>query len=352
MTDRPTSAASASSSAVKLPGTTAGLSQFPAVRLRRRRSSDWMRRLVQENHLQTSDLIWPIFVQEENGRSPVPSLPGVDRIGPDLWVDVAGEAKALGIPAIALFPVVPSHRKTHACEEAWRADNLVCRAMRAIRAEVDGLGLIADVALDPYNASGQDGLLSDTGEVLNDETLEALIKQSLAQADAGAHILAPSDMMDGRIAAIRAALDDAGYSEVALMSYAAKFASAFYGPFRDAVGSSGALMGDKKTYQLNPANVREAELEARYDVDEGADMLIVKPGLPYLDILYRISQTSPLPVYAYQVSGEYAMMMAAAANGWLDQQAIVAETLMAFKRAGADGIWSYAALDLARALKS
>ncbi len=350
MTDRPTPA-TAVSPARTLASNRASLSQFPAVRLRRRRSSDWMRRLVQENHLQVSDLIWPIFVQEENGRTPVPSLPGVDRIGPDLWVEVASQAQALGIPAIALFPVVPAHRKTHACEEAWRADNLVCQAMRSIRAGVNGLGLIADVALDPYNATGQDGLLSESGEVLNDETLEALIKQSLAQADAGAHILAPSDMMDGRIAVIRAALDEAGHSSVALMSYAAKFASAFYGPFRDAVGSSGALLGDKKTYQLNPANVREAELEAQYDIEEGADMLIVKPGLPYLDILQRISATSPIPVYAYQVSGEYAMLKAAAAQGWLDEQATVSETLMAFKRAGADGIWSYAALDLARSMK-
>lgn len=324
---------------------------YPATRMRRRRQSDWMRRMVQETHLRVEDLIWPIFLQEENGASDIASLPGVQRLGPDRIVDAVGEAKELGIPAVALFPHVPQELKVEDCSEAWRPDNLVHRSLRSLSASVPDIGLIGDVALDPYNPTGQDGLMDEAGRILNDETNQALVKQSLALAEAGAHIISPSDMMDGRIAAIRSALDEQGMIDVALMSYSAKYASAYYGPFRDAIGSKGALLGDKKTYQMNPANGAEADDELLLDLAEGADMLMIKPGMPYLDIVYRASQLTNVPIVVYQVSGEYAMLKAAAQNGWLDGDKVMMEALMGFKRAGASAIWTYAAVDVARALK-
>jgi len=323
---------------------------FPASRPRRLRRAPWMRALVAENVLSPGDLIWPCFVVEgENRSEPVASMPGVARLSIDRLVEKAEETAALGIPAIAIFPQTPPEAKTEGCEEAWNPDNLVNRATRAVKAAVPEIGVMLDVALDPYNSLGHDGILRD-GEVINDETLLCLEKQTLAQAEAGADILGPSDMMDGRIGVMRRALEAHEFQNVAIMSYAAKYASAFYGPFRDAVGSGGALAGDKKTYQMDPANSDEALREVAQDVAEGADMVMVKPGMPYLDICRRVAETGT-PTFAYQVSGEYAMLRAAMAAGWLDETAGMLESLMAFRRAGCAGILTYFAHDAARALR-
>lgn len=323
---------------------------FPQTRLRRNRRSPWLRRLVAETTLSTADLIWPIFVVDgENRREAVPSMPGVERLSIELLVHAVAEAGALGIPAVAVFPYTEERLKTPGAEEAFNPDNIVCRAVRAIKRATPDIGVICDVALDPFNSDGHDGLVRDN-IILNDESVEVLVKQALAQADAGCDILAPSDMMDGRIGAIRCALDDAGHQDVALLSYAAKFASGFYGPFRDAVGSAGALKGDKKTYQMNPANIDEALREVEMDIDEGADMVMVKPGLPYLDVVRAVKEAFAMPTFVYNVSGEYAMLRGAGDAGWLDYDQVLMETLMSFKRAGADGILTYAAKDAARLL--
>ncbi len=324
---------------------------FPATRHRRLRSTAPLRALVRENVLTQDDLIWPVFVRDGEGvREEVPSMPGVLRRSVDLTVEAAAEAAELGIPAICLFPYTDPALKTEDCAEAWNPENLSNRAIRAIKAEVPGIAVMTDIALDPYNINGHDGYVVD-GEIVNDETVEALVKMALAQADAGADILGPSDMMDGRIGAMRAALEAAGHRNVTIMSYAAKYASAFYGPFRDAVGASGALKGDKKTYQMDPANTDEALRLIERDLSEGADMVMVKPGMPYLDICRRVKESFGAPTFAYQVSGEYAMIEAAAANGWLDGEKAMLESLMAFKRAGCDGILTYFAPRVARLLK-
>lgn len=324
---------------------------YPRTRMRRNRRHPWSRDLVRENVLTPHDLIWPVFVHEgENTREAIPSMPGVERLSIDLLVAAAADAASLGIPAIALFPVVPPAKKTEGAEEAWNPDNLVCRAMRALSETVPQLGIVGDVALDPFTSHGQDGLVVDD-YVVNDASVEALCKQALNQAAAGCDVIAPSDMMDGRIGAIRDALDKAGHVDVSIMSYAAKYASKFYGPFRDAVGSSGQLgKGDKKTYQMDPANGDEAIREVALDLEEGADMVMVKPGMPYLDIVRRVKESFGAPTYAYQVSGEYAMLCAAGQNGWLEFDAVLMESLVGFKRAGADGILTYGAVDIARAL--
>ncbi|GAB6053566.1 porphobilinogen synthase [Magnetospira thiophila] len=328
-----------------------GLGSYPWTRLRRNRKQDWSRRMVRETTLTPDDLIWPVFVIEgDNARQPVASMPGVDRLSINLLVEEVGRAADLGIPAVALFPYTDPDLKTPDAQEAYNPENLVCRAVRALKAAHPHMGVICDVALDPYNSNGHDGLVQD-GIILNDETNEALCLQAVAQAEAGCDINAPSDMMDGRIGEIRQALDTAGHQQVQILSYAAKYASAFYGPFRDAVGSGGALKGDKKTYQMDPANTDEALREVALDIAEGADMLMVKPGLPYLDIIRRIKETFGMPTFAYNVSGEYAMLKAAAANGWLDHDAALMETLISFKRAGADGIFTYAAREAARLLR-
>lgn len=325
---------------------------FPQTRMRRVRQFDWSRRLVSENQLSVDDLIWPLFIHEgENKQEPVPSMPGVNRLSLDLMVDAIIEAAELKIPAVALFPATDAGLKTDDAREAFNPENLVCRAVRKIKELNLNIGILCDVALDPYSSHGQDGLVQD-GYVVNDETLEALCKQSVVQAEAGCDIIAPSDMMDGRIGAIRQALDAAGFEHVQIMSYAAKYASAFYGPFRDAVGSSGNLgSGDKRTYQMNPANTDEALREVALDISEGADMVMVKPGMPYLDIVHRVKENFGVPTYAYQVSGEYAMLSAAAQQGWLDREKVMLESLLSFKRAGADGILTYFAKDAARVLK-
>ena len=304
--------------------------------------------MVREHRLCPADFILPVFVHEAEGKHPISSMPGVYRHDLAGLVEVAKEAASCGIPGLAIFPVVPSERKTEDAAEAWRKDNLMCQAVGEIKNAGVEIGLICDVALDPYTSHGQDGIVED-GVVVNDITLDALCKQALAQAEAGCDVIAPSDMMDGRIAAIRATLDLAGYSEVLILSYAAKYASAFYGPFRDAVGSKGNLgTGDKRTYQMDPANTDEALREVASDLDEGADMVMVKPGLPYLDIIRRVKETFKVPTAAYHVSGEYAMIHAAAQNGWLDLEAAMMESLLSFKRAGADAILTYAALDASK----
>ncbi|MEC8389352.1 MAG: porphobilinogen synthase, partial [Planctomycetota bacterium] len=324
---------------------------FPSQRLRRLRQAPWLRNLVQEHRLHVSDLIWPIFVQEGDHRaSPVESMPGVERLTIDLAIQKAQEAQQLGIPAIAIFPATPSTLKTPEAEEALNPENLACRAVRAVKAEVPNIGIICDVALDPYSSHGQDGLVRN-GIVVNDETVEVLCRQAVVQAEAGCDVIAPSDMMDGRVGAIRKALDSAGFEQVSILAYAAKYASAFYGPFRDAVGSAANLgSGDKKTYQMNPSNTQEALQEVALDVQEGADMVMVKPGMPYLDIVQRVKATFEVPTFAYQVSGEYAMLSAAAEKGWLNREQVMMESLLAFKRAGADGILTYFALEVARSL--
>ncbi len=324
---------------------------FPAARFRRLRRTDALRRLAQENVLTTNDLIWPIFVRDGTGiEEPVPSMPGVHRLSVDRAVAAAERAAGLGIPALCIFPYTDPALRTDDCAEAWNPDNLANRAIRAIKAAVPQLAIMTDVALDPYNANGHDGLVVD-GVILNDETVEALVKMSLAQAEAGADILGPSDMMDGRIGAMRQALEMAGHRDVAILSYAAKYASAFYGPFRDAVGASGRLVGDKKTYQMNPGNSDEALRLVARDLAEGADMVMVKPGMPYLDICRRVKDTFGAPTYAYQVSGEYAMIKAAAANGWIDGHKAMVESLLGFKRAGCDGILTYFAPEMAALLQ-
>jgi porphobilinogen synthase len=321
-------------------------------RPRRNRKADWARRLVRETTLTVDDLIWPIFLLDgERRREPVATMPGVERLSVDEAVRAVEGAAALGVPAVALFPYTDPAVRNPDGSEALNPDNLVCRALKSLKREVPGIGLITDVALDPYTSHGHDGLLE--GErILNDATVATLARQALVQAEAGSDVIAPSDMMDGRVGAIRAALDDAGRADVQIMSYAAKYASAFYGPFRDAIGTGKALTGDKKTYQMDPGNGDEALLEAELDVAEGADMLMVKPGLPYLDVVRRLKDRFRMPTYAYQVSGEYAMIRAAAQNGWLDGDAAMMESLAAFKRAGADGVLTYFAVDAARRLKA
>jgi porphobilinogen synthase len=323
---------------------------FPAIRMRRNRKAPWSRRLVAEHRLSPSDLIWPMFVVDGDARRiPVASMPGVERLSVDLIVEAAKEAERLGIPAIALFPFTDPKKRSEEAHEAFNADNLVCRATRAIKAAKLDLGVILDVALDPYTSHGHDGLLIGD-EIANDETNAALVKQALVQAEAGTDVLAPSDMMDGRIGIIRGALEAAGFKNAQIMSYAAKYASAFYGPFRDAVGSTGLLKGDKRTYQMDPANTEEALREVAIDLDEGADMVMVKPGMPYLDVVRRVAEEFGVPTFAYQVSGEYAMLAGAFERGWLDADKTMLESLLAFKRAGASGVLTYFAPKAARLL--
>ena len=325
---------------------------YPATRLRRTRASAWSRALHRETVLTPADLIWPLFVTEGVGvEDPIGSLPGVSRWSVDLVVKRAAEAQALGIPCVALFPNTQSERRSDDGAEALNSDNLMCRAIKAIKQACgEQIGVLTDVALDPYTSHGQDGLVDGLGYVVNDATVDVLVGQSLNQAAAGADVIAPSDMMDGRIAAIREALEGAGHANVQIMSYAAKYASALYGPFRDAVGSGGLLKGDKKTYQMDPANAEEALREVELDLAEGADSVMVKPGLPYLDIVRRVKDTFQVPVFAYQVSGEYAMIEAAVAVGAGNRDAMVLETLLAFKRAGASGVLTYHAAHAARLL--
>lgn len=327
------------------------LGAYPLIRLRRNRSTQWVRDLVAENRLGVEDLIWPLFVREDSEtEAEIASMPGVRRHSIAEAIDAVREAAALDIPAVAIFPHVDDALKTPDAREAYNPENLVCRAVRAISEAVPEIGIVCDVALDPFNSQGHDGIVRD-GEILNDESLEVLCRQAVVQAAAGCDIIAPSDMMDGRIGALRVALDEAGFQQVKICSYAAKYASAFYGPFRDAIGSSGRLVGDKKTYQLDPANSDEAMREVALDLQEGADMVMVKPGMPYLDIIRRVKDRFAVPTLAYQVSGEYAMIRCAGLQGWLDGEQAMLESLLAFKRAGADAILTYFALEVARKLK-
>ncbi|URW76674.1 porphobilinogen synthase [Sphingomonas donggukensis] len=326
------------------------MSHYPALRLRRTRASAWSRRLHAETVLTPADLIWPLFVSEGADEEPIASLPGVSRWSIANIVARTREARDLGIPCIALFPNTPAHLRSDDGAEAFNRDNLMCRAVKAIKDAVPEVGVLTDVALDPYTSHGHDGLVDAAGYVLNDATADVLVRQALVQAEAGADIVAPSDMMDGRIGLIREGLEGAGHGNVQIMSYAAKYASGFYGPFRDAVGSRGLLKGDKKTYQMDPANAEEAIREVALDIAEGADSVMVKPGLPYLDIIVRVKAEFGVPVFAYQVSGEYAMIEAAAAAGAGDRDALVLETLMAFKRAGCSGVLTYHAAHAARLL--
>ncbi|MCH6485088.1 porphobilinogen synthase [Pseudoxanthomonas sp. LH2527] len=325
---------------------------YPHTRPRRMRRDEFSRRLMREHVLTTNDLIYPVFVHEEKGRAPVASMPGVERLSIDELLRVGEQALELGVPVLDLFGVPDPAAKTADGRIAWDEDGIIPRAIRALKSRFPELGVMSDQALDPYTTHGQDGLIDDTGYILNDETIEALVKQSLAHAAAGVDILSPSDMMDGRIGAIREALEMAGHINTRIMSYAAKYASAFYGPFRSAVGSAGNLgKGNKFNYQMDPANSNEALHEIALDLEEGADMVMVKPGLPYLDVIRRVKDEFGVPTFAYQVSGEYAMIKAAAANGWLDEKACALEALTAFKRAGADGVLTYFALDAARWLR-
>jgi len=320
-------------------------------RPRRNRKIEWARNLVRENEVSVNDLIWPIFLIEGTGiRQPVPSMPGVERYTVDEAVKAVAEAASLGIPAIALFPNTDPSARDSEGSEAQNPDNLVCRACRAIKTAVPNIGLITDVALDPYTSHGHDGVM-DGHEIVNDRTVALLVQQALNQARAGADVIAPSDMMDGRIGAIRAGLDEEGFESVQIMAYSAKYASAFYGPFRDAIGTNATLIGDKRTYQMDPGNTDEALREVGHDIDEGADMVMVKPGMPYLDIVRRVKDTFAMPTYAYQVSGEYAMIMAAANNGWIDGEKAMLESLLAFKRAGANGVLTYFAVRVAKKLR-
>lgn len=324
--------------------------QFPAKRMRRQRSTAWIRDLVEENTLSTKDLIWPVFVIEGEKKSEsIPSMPGVSRYSIDLLIEEVKKIRDLGIPAIALFPITLPEKKTDDGKESYNPDNLICRTISAVKAAVPEIGIITDVALDPFTSHGHDGLLEDS-IILNDESIEVLCKQALIQAQAGADVIAPSDMMDGRIAAIRNCLDSNNKQDVIIMSYAAKYASAFYGPFRDAVCSSGCLQGDKKTYQMNPANSDEALQEVAMDLNEGADSVMVKPGMPYLDVIRRVKDTFKVPTFAYHVSGEYAMLRAACDNGWIDYDKAILEAMIGFKRAGCDGVLTYSAPDIARLL--
>lgn len=327
--------------------------QLLAIRPRRMRRDDFSRRLMREHVLTTNDLIYPVFVLEGDNRiEPVASMPGVQRQSLDHLLQTAGECVALGIPALALFPVIEQQYKSLTADEAWNRDGLVPRAVRALKAAYPQLGIITDVALDPYTTHGQDGVIDGTGYVLNDETVAILVKQALCHADAGADVVAPSDMMDGRIGAVRDALEEAGHIHTRILAYSAKYASAFYGPFRDAVGSSANLgKGNKYNYQMDPGNSDEALREVALDLEEGADMVMVKPGMPYLDIVRRVKQEFGVPTYAYHVSGEYAMLKAAVQNGWLDERAVVLEAMLGFKRAGADGVLTYYAMDIARWLR-
>ena len=328
----------------------AGKGSFPGVRMRRMRKDDFSRRLMRESSLSVDDLIYPMFVLEGSGqRENVASMPGIERVSIDELLKEAKELVALGIPAVALFPVTPAGAKSEDAREAFNPDGLAQRAVRALKSEFPELGVITDVALDPFTTHGQDGLIDDNGYVLNDETVAVLVKQELSHADAGADVVAPSDMMDGRIGAIREALEAAGYIHTRILAYSAKYASSFYGPFRDAVGSAANLgAGNKYTYQMDPANSNEALWEVGMDLEEGADMVMIKPGMPYLDIVRRIKDQYGAPTYVYQVSGEYAMLMAAAQNGWLDEKAVIMESLLGFKRAGADGILTYFAKKVAQ----
>lgn len=330
------------------------LGRFPHRRMRRNRRDDFSRRLMRENRLSVDDLIYPVFVFEgENKTQAIDSMPGVLRYTPDSLMSVAEECVALGIPAIALFPVIEPALKTPLAEESYSDKGLIPKAIGLLKSNFPELGVITDVALDPYTSHGQDGLLDHTGYVLNDETVDVLIQQSLSHAAAGVDVLAPSDMMDGRIGAIREALDKNGYERVRVLAYAAKFASSFYGPFRDAVGSAANLgVSNKETYQVDPANSDEALWEVGLDIQEGADMVMVKPGMPYLDVITRVKQEFGVPTFAYQVSGEYAMLKAAFANGWLNEESCVLETLLSFKRAGANGVLTYFALDAAKSIKT
>jgi porphobilinogen synthase len=329
------------------------LGSYPAVRLRRNRQDDWSRRLVAETRLSVDDLIWTTFVREGQGvAEPIGSLPGIERVSVDVLAERARAAARLGIPALAVFPQTPQARKSEDGEEALNPDNLVCRAVRAVKESAPELGVICDVALDPYTSHGHDGVIRD-GRIANDETVALLCQQAVVQAEAGCDVIAPSDMMDGRVGAVRRALDAAAFQHVRILSYAAKYASAFYGPFRDAIGS-GQNLGkrDKRTYQMDPANGEEALREVALDIAEGADMVMVKPGMPYLDVVRRVKESFGLPTYVYQVSGEYAMLKAAGLNGWLDWDAAILESLHGFKRAGADGILTYAAFEVAQRLRS
>ena len=325
-----------------------------SMRPRRMRKDEFSRRLMREHHLRTDDLIYPVFVIEGHQKEEaISSMPGIKRQSIDLIIDTAKECFALGIPAIALFPVIDAKLKTEDAKEAYNSEGLIPRVIALLKQHVPDLGVITDVALDPYTSHGQDGLIDGSGYVLNDETVEVLIKQALSHAKAGADIVAPSDMMDGRIGKIREALEKAGFIHTKILAYSAKYASSFYGPFRDAVGSVKNLgKSNKNSYQMDPANTDEALTEVELDINEGADMVMVKPGLPYLDIVYRVKTAFGVPTYAYQVSGEYAMLKAASQNGWLDEKAVVMESLLAFKRAGADGILSYYAMEVARWLKA
>lgn len=327
---------------------------FPLTRMRRMRANSFSRDLMRENQLTAQDLIYPMFVIEGEGeRETVPSMPGVQRLSIDLLVDACQEAYDLGIPAVALFPVTPASAKSEMAEEAFNPEGLAQRAVRAIKAALPELGVITDVALDPFTTHGQDGIIDEEGYVLNDITVDVLVKQALSHAEAGADVVAPSDMMDGRIQAIREALEAGGHVNARILAYSAKYASAYYGPFRDAVGSAGNLgKGNKYSYQMDPANSDEALHEVALDLAEGADMVMVKPGMPYLDIVRRVKSELRVPTYAYQVSGEYAMHMAAFQNGWLDEESVMMESLLAFKRAGADGILTYFAVKAARLLKA
>lgn len=324
--------------------------QFPNTRMRRLRAHDWVRRLVRETTLTPDDLIWTLVVSDKADPSePVPSMPGVERLSVKAAAAAARQAERLGIPAIAIFPHIDPMKKDETGSEALNPDGLVARTIKAMKDAAPGVGIICDVALDPFTTHGHDGVLKN-GQVLNDETIERLKEQSVVYANAGCDVIAPSDMMDGRIAGIRTALEQAGQADTMILSYAAKYASAFYGPYRDAIGSAKALSGDKKTYQMDPGNSQEALREVAMDIEEGADMLMVKPGLPYLDIVARVKMEFGLPTYAFQVSGEYAMIEAAAGNGWIDGERVMMESLMAFKRAGADGVLTYFALRAARML--
>ncbi|GAA0854459.1 porphobilinogen synthase [Aliiglaciecola litoralis] len=328
--------------------------QFPACRMRRMRQHDFTRDLMAEHRLNVKDLIYPMFVVEGNNRTEsIASMPGIERLSIDLLVKEATELATLGIPAIAIFPVTPMALKSDCASEAFNPEGLAQKAVRAVKAAVPELAIITDVALDPFTSHGQDGLINDAGYVMNDETCEVLVKQALSHADAGADIVAPSDMMDGRIGLIRQALEDAGHVNTCIMAYSAKYASSYYGPFRDAVGSAGNIKGgNKKNYQMDPANSNEALREIELDLNEGADMVMVKPGMPYLDIVRRCKDTFQVPTFAYQVSGEYAMHKAAFANGWLKEEDVIMESLLAFKRAGADGILTYFAKQAAQMLAS
>jgi len=334
-------------------GSDYGLGRFPVSRMRRNRRDDWNRRLVAENMLSAADFILPAFVHDSDvGQEDIPSLPGIQRHSITALVDLAGEAKELGIPVLAIFPATDPALKDAEGSESVNPENLVCRAVRAVKDAYPDLGVMCDVALDPFTDHGHDGLLQD-GYVVNDETLDVLVRQAVVQADAGCDVISPSDMMDGRVGAIRSALDDTGHIAVRILAYSAKYASALYGPFRDAVGSAQNLAGgDKKTYQMDPANSNEALREVAMDIAEGADMVMVKPGLFYLDIVRRVKDEFGMPTYAYQVSGEYAMMKGAGLNGWLDWDRVIVESLLAFKRAGADGILTYAATEVAARLKN